>query len=408
MAEKILNFIEALKKKPQVSKFDETETKQGMILPILQLLGWNVWDTEEVKPEYPVEGKKAVDGGRVDFCLRIKGKSEIFLEAKRPGEDLEKHQEQLLTYSFKEGVDLAVLSNGIFWWFYLPRKKGHWKERKFYAIDIMQQGSGEITEKFLELLSRDNVQSGKAVQNAKSIYEQLDRQKKINETMPKAWNKIITGGDERLCDLLAETTESLCGFRPDNEDVKNMLGIHKNNLMLSEMVLGRVPVKPAIPETRDKSSVTKYTIQNRQVYKEFNQQLLGKINKQTTLRFIDKNLEKEWLSTIPDNYGCNYYYAILKKGAIIGFENWDKDHDKIIFDKLSPQKNDIEKEIGYSLEWLRNDEKQNWRILVRFSEGGRDNQETWAVLQDMMVDAMDKFARVFSPRLEAIIHMPEQ
>ena len=64
MTEQIKKFIEDLRKKHQVSKFDETETKQAMILPILQLLGWNVWDTDEVKPEYPVEGKKVAEGGK--------------------------------------------------------------------------------------------------------------------------------------------------------------------------------------------------------------------------------------------------------------------------------------------------------------------------------------------------------
>jgi predicted type IV restriction endonuclease len=244
MTEQILSFIEALKKKPQVAKFDETETKQAMILPVLQLLGWNVWDTEEVKLEYPVEGKKVAEGGKVDYCLRIRGKSKVFLEAKRPGEDLEKHQEQLLDYSFREGVDLAILSNGVFWWFYLPMKRGHWKERKFYAIDIMQQTVNEIAEKFTQLLSRNQVQSGAALQNAKSIYEQLDRQKKINETLPKAWNKIISAGDPRLYDLLSETTESICGFRPDDEDVKNMILNYKEKLLLFES-----PVKKPEPKT---------------------------------------------------------------------------------------------------------------------------------------------------------------
>jgi predicted type IV restriction endonuclease len=263
MTEQIISFIEALKKKTQVSKFDETETKQAMILPILQLLGWNVWDTEEVKPEYPVEGKKAAEGGRVDYCLRINKKSEVFLEAKRPGEDLERHQEQLLDYSFREGVDLAILSNGIFWWFYLARKKCHWKERKFYAIDIMQQPIEEVAQKLKELLSRNLVQSGEALQNAKSIDELRARQKKINETMPKAWNKIISEGDPRLYDLLTDTTESLCGFRPDDEDVKKILAIYKNNLMLPETPIIKVPTKTDQPKA---SGITKYTSEGKQLY----------------------------------------------------------------------------------------------------------------------------------------------
>ncbi len=400
MTEQHRNFIDALKKKSQlISKFDETEAKQGMILPFLQLLGWNVWDTDEVKPEYPVEGKKAIEGGRVDYCLRIKGKSEVFLEAKRPGEDLEKHQEQLLDYSFREGVDLAILSNGILWWFYLPREKGHWKERKIYAIDIIQQATEEIAEKFTQLLSRENVQSGEALQNAKFIYEQLDRQKKIAETLPKAWNKIITAADSRFLDLIVDTTESICGFRPENDDVSEMINFHRQSLMLPEIAYPKLG-KP--PKEIEKQVLTKYTEKVKKVYQEFFQKLLEKSNEATGLIFNDKNIETEWLHTYPDKYGIYYSYTITKKKPSIELGNWGKDREKFIFDSLFSEKDKIENAIGSSLEWRRNDGKSNWRIILFFQEGGRDKIDAWPALQQKMVDAMAKFALVFGPRLEEI------
>lgn len=408
MIEPIQNFIEALRKKPQVSKFDEIEAKQAMILPVLQLLGWNVWDTEEVKPEYSVEGKKGPEGSRVDYCLKIKGKSEVFLEAKRPCEDLEKHQEQLLDYSFREGVDLAVLSNGILWWFYLPRKKGHWKERKFYAIDIVQQAPGEVADKFAQLLSRNNVQSGEALQNAKFIYEEMDRQKKIAETLPKAWNKIISGIDPRLLDLLVDTTESICGFRPGDDDVTKMVTHHKQSLMLPEIYIPKVYGKPVDLPGALKKEVTKYTEEGKKLYKEFFQQLLEKSNPKTGLIFNDKNLEIELLSTYPDQSGNSFGYVIAKKRPFVELSNWYKDREKLIFDHLFSKKDEIETEMGSSLDWRRNDDKQNWRIIKFFEEGGRDRQDTWPSLQQRMLDAMTKFASVFGPRLEDINKLKAQ
>jgi predicted type IV restriction endonuclease len=402
MIEPIQNFIEVLRKKPQVSKFDENETKQGMILPVLQLLGWNVWDTEEVKSEYPVEGKKGPEGGRVDYCLKIKGKSEVFLEAKRPSEDLEKHQEQLLDYSFREGVDLAILSSGIFWWFYLPRKKGHWKERKFYAIDIMQQAPGEVSEKFVQLLSRNKIQSGEALQNAKFIYEEMDRQKKIAETLPKAWNKIISGIDSRLLDLLMDTTESICGFRPGDDDVREMITHHRQNLMLPETVLPKTYTKSTEFPGTLKKELTKYTEKGKKLYKEFFQELLEKSKQKIDLIFNEQNIEKEWLSTYPDKSGNSFGYIITKKKPFIELSNWYKDKEKSIFDLLFSNKDDIENKIGSPLEWLRNDNKQNWRIILFFDDGSRDNRETWPDLQKKMIDAMTKFALVFSPIIENI------
>lgn len=341
-----------------------------------------------------MEGKKAAEGGKVDYCLRIKGKSEVFLEAKRPGEDLEKHQEQLLDYSFREGVDLAILSNGIFWWFYLPRKKGHWKERKFYAIDIMQQAAHEIAEKFTQLLSRNNVQSGEALQNAKYIYEQLDRQKKIDETLPRAWNKIITEADSRLIDLLVDNTESMCGFRPEIEDVKNMIINFKERLFLSEIPVSKAEQKPPKPDGTKERRI------------KFFEGLIQKTNDKTNLFSKVKHSGKDgWITAGIGKYGVGLGYVILKNKSKV--ELWigipgEHDKNKAIFDTLFKQKDEVEKEVGFTLDWYRNDEKISSAIRKWFDEGGLDYQESWPELQEKMVDAMVQFEKAFKQRLEFI------
>lgn len=121
----------------------------------------------EVYPEFSVENR------RVDYALRIKNKSVVFLEAKRPTEDLDSgnHQEQLLDYSFRQGIELAFLTNGITWFLYLPNAGGDWKARKFYTIDLKEQESISVASKFIELLSKKNVESGKAIQTAKAIHK---------------------------------------------------------------------------------------------------------------------------------------------------------------------------------------------------------------------------------------------
>ena len=39
----IVKFIDDLKAKQQIRLFDEAATKQAIILPILQLLGWSIF-----------------------------------------------------------------------------------------------------------------------------------------------------------------------------------------------------------------------------------------------------------------------------------------------------------------------------------------------------------------------------
>lgn len=217
MNEELSKLISEFKKDRRLIFFDEAATKQAVILRILKSLGWNPFNVDEVYPEYSVGSK------RVDYALRHNGKNKVFIEVKKVNEDLEKHQEQLLNYSFQEGVKLAILTNGISWWFYLPLREGSWEERKFYTIEIYDQHSEDIVSKFEDFLSKENVISDRAIENAENLYKSRQKQNLIKETLPEAWNKIITKPDELLVELLAETTEKLCGYRPDDETVEEFL-----------------------------------------------------------------------------------------------------------------------------------------------------------------------------------------
>ena len=212
MIEGITKFVENLKSNLRLLTYGEEATKQSIILPLLNLLGWNVFNIEEVSPEFSVEN------GRVDYSLRLNNTNEVFIEVKKTSEDLDKiqYQEQLLNYSFRHGVELAILTNGLTWWFYLPKEKGDWKARKFYSIDITQQQSADVARRFVDLISKSNVQLGKALQNAKTLYEEKLKKKIFEKTLPESWNKIISEPESLLLELLAgETTEKLCGFKPN-------------------------------------------------------------------------------------------------------------------------------------------------------------------------------------------------
>lgn len=217
MKEKLLELIRTIQSDKRLATFDEAATKQAVILRILNCLSWDSFNIDEVHPEYSVRGK------RVDYSLRYNNYNKVFIEVKKVGEDLEKHQEQLLSYSFQEGVKLAILTNGITWWFYLPLNEGSWEQRKFYTIEIYDQAAEEITQRFIEFLSKDNVITGKAVENAEKIYKGKQKQDLTKTTMPKAWKRIIEESNEVLIELIAETTEKMCGYKPDADTVAKFI-----------------------------------------------------------------------------------------------------------------------------------------------------------------------------------------
>ncbi|NQT97181.1 MAG: DUF4357 domain-containing protein [Candidatus Marinimicrobia bacterium] len=217
MKDRLIEFVSSIKKISDINSYDEEATKTTIILNLLSQLGWNIFNRDEVFPEYAVQSKK------VDYALRFQNNNMVFIEAKRIKEDLDNHQKQILQYSFQEGVKFAILTNGITWWFYLPLLDKSWEQRKFYTIELFEQEPGEIAEKFIAFLAKENIISGKSYEAAKSIYESKQRIRIIKETLPKAWDKIINDPDEILIALIAETVENKCGSKPSDAIVQNFI-----------------------------------------------------------------------------------------------------------------------------------------------------------------------------------------
>ena len=250
--------IKEIRDDPNISTWNEARAKQSIILRILSLLNWDIY--REIHPEYGGETGKGVETGKVDYALQINGEDKVFIEAKRPQEDLENHQRQLLDYSFGKGIKLAILTNGILWWFYLPLKEGNWDDRKFYTIDILEQDIEDIIEKFDLLLSHENVESGKAVQHAESILERRQRDKIVRERLPETWNKVIKNAvlpDSLLTDLLAETAEEVCGFKLEDGEILQFIRVHHKKWLLSP------ELEPEVrPPTKHSATTTKSQTKN--------------------------------------------------------------------------------------------------------------------------------------------------
>ena len=213
----IAQAVEQIKNTVSLSVLDESATKQGVVLKLLNLAGWDIFDISQVVPEYTVGNR------RVDYAIRPGSPNAVFIEVKRPSENLERHQQQLLEYCFQEGVNLAVLTNGRTWWLYLPLQAGSWEQRRFLTIDLEVQEPNIVERRFLEYLSPERVGSGQAVSDAEDLVESQQRAEIIDKTIVAAWNQIVETPDELLVDLISETTERICGFKPEPELVEQFL-----------------------------------------------------------------------------------------------------------------------------------------------------------------------------------------
>lgn len=195
----------------------EEATKQGAVLPVLSALGWNWSNVQEVTPEF------SVGNGRIDYCLRVNHKNAVFVEVKRATEDLERHEKQLLEYSFTYGVDIAVLTNGLTWWFYLPLLEGNWQQRKFISIDIRQQKIENSINYLKDFLSKEAIINGSAAKKAREVKESSEKNKLINKAIPDAWQQLIEEPDEMLLEIFADKVEGICGYSPGLESLTEFI-----------------------------------------------------------------------------------------------------------------------------------------------------------------------------------------
>jgi hypothetical protein len=217
MAESLEQFLSGLREDRELPEAGEEAICQGVVLPILARLGWDRDNLREVAPQF------RVGNGRVDYCLRAGQKRSVFVEVKQASERLEQHDEQLLKYAFQDGVELAVLTNGLLWWLYLPLLKGNWGERRFFAVDIQQQEVSDAAARLRELLSRDAVADGSAVKRATEVHSSREKERRIQETLPHAWQELCKVPHEALITVVADKVEALCGHRPDPRLVQGFL-----------------------------------------------------------------------------------------------------------------------------------------------------------------------------------------
>lgn len=198
----------------------EAAVSQGILLPLLNSLGWPVFDTSVVIPEYALEGR------RVDFALcHPAGRPAIFIEVKAVG-SADGGDRQLFEYAFHRGVPFAVLTDGQEWSFYLPGEQGKYDERRVYKLDLLERSVQETCQRLSRYLRHDAVCSGNALKWAREDYKNVARVREIKDTLPRAWETLLREQDSLLLELLAEKVESLCGYKPELDDCAQFLRSH--------------------------------------------------------------------------------------------------------------------------------------------------------------------------------------
>jgi type I restriction-modification system DNA methylase subunit len=173
-----------------IGQYNESETKTGFIEPLLQALGWNTQNRNEVGLE------EKISRSRVDYSLKIRGSPKIYIEAKPPRTRLNKPEaiSQAVTYGYnKRSVPWVILTDfqelRLFDVTIRPNK------RNLEAGLRMDLTCDRFQERFedLWLLSKESVESG--LLDCSLLSKKLNRlrrpvDKEILEDM-KRWRELL-------------------------------------------------------------------------------------------------------------------------------------------------------------------------------------------------------------------------
>ena len=196
---------------------NEASISQGIVVRLLNELGWPTFNPSIVWPEYFQQGL------RVDFALcNPPRKPFVLIEVKQPGHALNAEL-QLFQYAFHQGAPLIILTTGQEWQFFLPAEPGSYHDRRVYLLDLLERKPHESADRLRRYLDYSAVTSGEALEAARRDYRSISTRRQVVETLPVAWRKLIEDEDARLIAILSEKVESLCGYQADQETILDFL-----------------------------------------------------------------------------------------------------------------------------------------------------------------------------------------
>jgi predicted type IV restriction endonuclease len=125
----------------------EEATKTAVVMPFIQALGFDVFNLEEVVPEFVADvGIKK--GEKIDFALKIGGKTSVLIEVKPISTPLGSAQfSQLYRYFAVEHARLAILVNGREIWFFSDIDERNKMDKKpFFIFDLQNYDEHQVAE----------------------------------------------------------------------------------------------------------------------------------------------------------------------------------------------------------------------------------------------------------------------
>lgn len=380
----------------------EEATKTSMVLPFLQVLGYDIFDPTEVIPEYHADhGIKK--GEKIDYALAINNKPIILIEVKSARTLLQPQiTSQLFRYFVATKIRFparyAILTNGIEYQFFSDLKEQNLMDDIPFLILNINRDIRESAIAELKKFHKDNF-------NADEIHKSALDLKYTGE-LKRYFKKQFKGPEEEFTKFLIKDAIKSSKIMATKQSVEKFSSIVLNafNQYVREVVTDLSKRTLEVAE-RAELGVTKEELSEKQMLRHrFWTQFLSQAKNKTALHAKISPTYGGWVSTTAGIRGLSLCYSVSPDQATVDLyidkgKDAQEENEKI-FDMLSGTKEDIEMSFGEPLEWERLEGKRACRIRKTITEGGYLDEGNWPKVHEVMVGAMIRFHKALSPHIQ--------
>lgn len=165
----LVKKYEDIKNSGKLKLYSEEQTKKDFILPLFEILGWDVYSRAEVSAE------ETISSERVDYGFYLNDRIKFYLEAKKFNVDIhdEKFANQAIKYSFNKGATWAVLTNfETLIVFNAQDIDGKLSDKRFFEINCT-----EFSDRFdqLNLLSKESFETDSLDKEAEKVGKKVQK-----------------------------------------------------------------------------------------------------------------------------------------------------------------------------------------------------------------------------------------
>ncbi|WP_333795828.1 type I restriction endonuclease [Rheinheimera sp.] len=168
----------------------EEATKNAMVMPFINILGYNPFDPLEVTPELTADvGTKK--GEKVDYAILKDGKPILIFECKKAGGDLNiKHAGQLFRYFHVTETRFGVLTNGLVYRFFTDLEQPNkMDEKPFFEFNILDFKEKDVEE--LKKFAKSAFDVDNILNTANDLKYVRAVHQKINEFMTEPSDEFV-------------------------------------------------------------------------------------------------------------------------------------------------------------------------------------------------------------------------